>query len=160
VLRRIRWAFSAVLLAGCLFAPSALAFGQVLGSPFASGLGPFSVAFSPDGGLLATANGNGPGVSVFAVNQTTGTLTAVAGSPFTTGPEPFSVAFSPVGGLLATANYGDSTVSVFAVNQTTGALTAVSGSPFTTGADPVSVAFWISPGSVDTGLLGGLGRRL
>jgi len=49
-------------------------------------------------------------VSVFAVNQTTGALTAVSGSPFTTGSasNPQSVAFSPSGTLLATANYGGS----------------------------------------------------
>jgi DNA-binding beta-propeller fold protein YncE len=41
------------------------------GSPFATGLGPVSVAFSPGGGLLATANFGG-GVSIFSVNQTTG----------------------------------------------------------------------------------------
>ena len=66
-----------------------------------------SVAFSPDGSLLATAN-TGGNVSVFSVGAG-GALTPVAGSPFPTGnriagSEPFSVAFSPDGSLLATAN--------------------------------------------------------
>ena len=42
----------------CVGASSALAFGELAGSPFAIGTGvePYSVAFSPSGGLLATAN--------------------------------------------------------------------------------------------------------
>ena len=61
------------------------------------------MAFSPSGGLLATANYGGNTVSVFSVSPG-GALTQVAGSPFVTGSRPNSVAFSPSGGLLATAN--------------------------------------------------------
>ena len=140
---------AALTVVGCLvFAPSAVAFKQVPGSPFATGQGPWSVAFSPGGGLLAAANQAEAGtVSVFSVNQTSGALAQVAGSPFATGANPQSVAFSPGGALLATANYGDGvgTVSVFSVNQTSGALTQVPGSPFAGTVDrPTSVAF--SPG--------------
>ena len=76
---------------------------QVTGSPFATGRDPESVAFSPGGGLLATANVGDSTVSVFSVGSG-GALTAVTGSPFATGSGPVSVAFSPGGGLLATAN--------------------------------------------------------
>ena len=100
------------------------------------------MAFSPGGGLLATANANAGTVSVFSVGSD-GALTPVSGSPFATGTGPFSVAFSPGGGLLATANEFDGTVSVFSV-ASGGALTPVSGSPFATGTGPFSVAF--SPG--------------
>ena len=72
-----------------------------------------SVAFSPSGGLLATANKNVNNVSVFSV-AAGGALTAVTGSPFTTGSSPASVAFSPSGGLLATANFTSNSVSMFA----------------------------------------------
>ena len=61
------------------------------------------MAFSPAGGLLATANLSADSVSVFAVGSG-GALTQVTGSPFATGSGPASVAFSPGGGLLATAN--------------------------------------------------------
>ena len=144
LMRRTGLVLALVLLTCCVFASSALAFGQASGSPFPTGSEPYSVAFSPGGGLLATANWGDNTVSVFAVNQTSGVLTAVSGSPFATGSGPQSVAFSPGGGLLATANIGGNSVSVFAVNQATGALTAVSGSPFATGSSPSSVAF--SPG--------------
>ena len=131
-------------LSGASGAAAAPAFTQVSGSPFATGSGPLSVAFSPGGALLATANRDGNTVSVFSVNSSTGALTQVSGSPFATGTNPFSVAFSPGGGLLAVANVGADTVSVFSVNSSTGALTQVSGSPFATGGGPHSVAF--SPG--------------
>ena len=114
----------------------------VTGSPFPNG-GGFSVAFSPDGSLLATANEADSTVSVFSVGAG-GALTPVAGSPFTTGSFPESVAFSPGGGLLATANYKSNNVSVFSVGAG-GALTSVAGSPFPAdggGSDsPLSVAF-------------------
>ena len=116
---------------------------QVSGSPFVTGRFPTSVAFSPSGRLLATANAGDGTVSVFSV-ASDGALTPVSGSPFATGSEPASVAFSPSGGLMATANEGDNTVSVFSV-ASDGVLTQVSGSPFASGASgPSSLAF--SPG--------------
>jgi hypothetical protein len=101
----------------------------VSGSPFTTGVGLMSVAFSPSGRLLAAANagdkGVGSTVSVFSVNVSTGALTPVSGSPFATGAGPVSVAFSPSGGLLAAANGTANTVSVFSV----GLPSAVIGSP-------------------------------
>ena len=114
----------------------------VSGSPFATGAFANSVAFSPSGGLLATANTDDNTVSVFSV-ASDGALTQVSGSPFGAGSAPISVAFSPSGGLLATANAGDNTVSVFSV-ASDGALTQVSRSPSATGNGPDSLAF--SPG--------------
>ena len=119
----------------------------VSGSPSATGPSPVSVAFSPSGGLLATANAGDNTVSVFSV-ASDGALTQVSGSPFATGTGPTSVAFSPGGALLAVTNFGlggdqpslENTVSVFSV-ASDGALTPVSGSPFTTGNGPGSVAF-------------------
>src|ERR1700733_5361686 len=117
--------------------PGGPAFAPVPGSTFTTGGIPDSVAFSPNGKLLANANDltsttNPTGtVSVFSV-AADGALTQVTGSPFETGGGPDSIAFSPSGGLLATAN-ADSTVSVFSVSAA-GALTQVAGSPFSTSA--------------------------
>lgn len=113
-----------------------------IGSPFTTNAGPRSIAFSPSGGLLATANGNT--VSVDSVSAG-GALTPVTGSPFTTGSGAVSMAFSPSGGLLATANYNDDTASLFSVSPD-GTLTPVAGSPFATGSRPTSVAFSPSGG--------------
>ena len=97
----------------CLLAASGAvaqpAFTQVPDSPFATGSAPETVAFSPGGGLVATANDGDNTVSMFSVGPG-GDLTQVSGSPFLTGSGPFSVAFSPDGGLLATGNQNDSTV--------------------------------------------------
>jgi 6-phosphogluconolactonase len=127
------------------------AFAPVTGSPFATGGFPYSVAFSPIGGLLATANNSSSNVSVFSV-AADGALSPVSGSPFATpGSFPYSVAFSPSGGLLATANLGSNSVSVFSV-AANGALTPVVGSPFATapGSSPQSVAFSPSGGLLAT----------
>jgi len=117
-------------------------------------LQPQSVTFTPNGLFLATANVYSNSVSVFHVNDATGTLTPVTQSPATnadTGTYPFDAAFSPGGGLLAVANDGSNTVSMFLVNEMTGALTPVTQSPASnadTGTTPWSVAF-----SPDGGLL-------
>jgi DNA-binding beta-propeller fold protein YncE len=110
---------------------------------YGSGSSPFSVAFSRDGGLLATANSGNNTVSTFMVSAGGG-LTPVGS--YGTGSYPISVAFSADGGLLATANLFDNTVSVFSVSAG-GGLTQF-GSPIATGIHPRSVAF-----SPDAGLL-------
>jgi 6-phosphogluconolactonase (cycloisomerase 2 family) len=110
------------------------------GSPFQAGVGPDSLAFSPNGQLLAVANLVDDTVSVFSVTGS-GALAQVAGSPFATGKDPRAVAFDPAGNLLAVANAADNTVSLFGVNAPTGALHAANGSPFETGTDPLSLQF-------------------
>lgn len=84
-------------------ASAASVFAPVPGSPFATGENPESIAFNPNGGLLATADYQIGKVSVFSV-AANGTLTEVPGSPFTSGSNPKTVAFSPNGKWLAAAN--------------------------------------------------------
>jgi DNA-binding beta-propeller fold protein YncE len=139
---RRRFPFLLVALASLACAPAASAavLNPVVGSPFATGASadPFSVAFSPSGALLASANDADGTVSVLSVSAS-GELTAV-GSPSATGVSPVSVSFNASGDLLAVSNYFDSTVSVFSV-AAGGALAEVPGSPFPTGANPWSLAF-------------------
>ena len=68
----------------------------VTGSPFATGVNPFGIAFNPSGTLLADTNDGEDTISVFSVSAS-GALTPVAGSPFATGGQPHDVAFSPSG---------------------------------------------------------------
>ena len=128
-MRGAGWLSGLAMLACCVFAASAFGWGQVPGSPFATGE-PDSVVFSPTGRWLAAADVDDSIVSVFSVNRTRGRLRLVPGSPFTVpglmnGSAP--MAFSPDGRRLAVvysnggSSYGGS-VSVFAVNQRTGAL--------------------------------------
>jgi hypothetical protein len=117
-------------------APAALA--PVQGSPFPTGSDPVSVAFSPTGALLATANSYDNAVSLFALDEATRRLIRELGSPFATGhTTPRSMAFSP-GGMLATT--GLPGVTVFSVNEPAGVLTQVSGYPGYP-SDPPSLAF-------------------
>ncbi|HEY1478457.1 MAG TPA: WD40 repeat domain-containing protein, partial [Gaiellales bacterium] len=112
---------------------------EVAGSPFADGSGPLAVAFSPLGGIVATANANDDTISMFSVSPR-GALTELPGSPFATGGSPQSIAFSPDGLLLATGNGNGNSVSVFSVSSA-GTLQALAGSPFATGTSPAAVAF-------------------
>lgn len=137
--------------------PPALAVGLVPGSPFATSRAlTCSVAFSPNGRLLATANtrgyaggctpiGSGSGsVGVFSV-QASGALRPIHGSPFAAGHnlDARSVAFAPDGRLLAVAVNRivagrrsfrpiGSSVGVFSVARS-GSLRPVHGSPFRNG---------------------------
>jgi 6-phosphogluconolactonase len=119
---------------------------NVPGSPFATDVGPFSLAVDPSGSVLYTNNGgaippgqfSGPGsISAFTVNSTTGALTPVAGNPL-----PLSAAngitIDPSGKFLLLTESSFSPVvngvSVYPINKTTGVLgTLVAGSPFATG---------------------------
>jgi hypothetical protein len=124
------------LLGAASAASAAPLYSQVTGSPFATGTNPYSIAFSPTGDLLATANSADDTVSVFTVDAGTGLPTAVSGSPIAAGSgnAPISVAFSPTGDLLATANSNGNTVSVFAVSAT-GGLTVAVGTALRSGRD-------------------------
>ena len=132
------------LLAGASSALAAPpAFTQVAGSPFGpTGRAPVSVAFSPGGVLLATANNLANSVSVFSVGSG-GALTPVAGSPFATGSFPRSVAFSPSGGLFATANGDADTVSVYGDSDL--ALTGVPGNITTDATGPAGAVVHYTP---------------
>ena len=74
------------------------------------------VAFSPDGTLLATADGNGP---TYLWNPAIGRSTATLTDPGTVGVQ--AVAFSPDGTLLATADFNGST---YLWHPATGRITA------------------------------------
>ena len=118
-------------------------FQQINGSPFAAGINPLSIAYSPiASGNLFLAISNFDTISVYLINQSTGALTQVAGSPFATGTQAQSIAFSPIasGNLFAAViSFNGDTISVYKVNQSTGVFTEVD--VLATGADPFSIAF-------------------
>ena len=101
-------------------------------------------------GRFAFAANDGDGtISAYAINASTGALTAVSGSPFaagtaTTGASELKV--DPSGRFLDVVNEFAHTISAFSINWTSGALTLVTGSPFTVGtvaspSSPQSLAF-------------------
>jgi DNA-binding beta-propeller fold protein YncE len=89
-----------------------------------TGVDPIHVVASPDEKFLYVANAGSASISAYAVNATTGALTAVSGSPFSipSDTSPFASALHPSGKFLY-VGCRDS-IQVFAVAATTGALTA------------------------------------
>jgi 6-phosphogluconolactonase len=91
---------------------------------------PTRMAMAPSGRFLFVNDSTGFAISVFAVNATTGALTAVAGSPYAL-QDPRAIAVDPTGQFLyvATAN---ARIAGFTVDGTTGALTAIGAGSFVT----------------------------
>ena len=77
----------------------------------------------------------------YAINPTSGVLTAVPGSPFATGSNPESFTFDASGAYVYVDNVIDDTVSGYALNAANGSLTALPGSPYalTTGSQPAQM---------------------
>jgi 6-phosphogluconolactonase (cycloisomerase 2 family) len=100
---------------------------------FAAGAYPRSAAVDPAGRFLYAANSSSNTVSVYAIDASTGTLTA-AGPAVTTGASsaPSSITVDPTGRFAYVANGLSNTVSVFRIDPASGALTAM-GSPVASG---------------------------
>jgi WD40 repeat protein len=118
---------------------------NVGGSPFLIRTQPSSsnvdaVAFSPDGKLLAVADGSDNRLLIYSVSPS-GALGLQPLSSHQTLPGPASLSFSPNGKLLAVADGGAGAVSVFSVGGK-GKLTRTRSSPLFSGAiGPTEVAF-------------------
>ncbi len=75
-------------------------------------------------------------ISVFSVDPSSGSLTAVPGSPFQENVGPYAMTADPTGKFLYLAIVGSTIIGVandlyaFTIDPSTGALTPVSGSPF------------------------------
>ncbi|MCE9599412.1 MAG: beta-propeller fold lactonase family protein [Spirochaetia bacterium] len=115
---------------------------QGIGIPATTPIPPAPVV-TPDGRFLyvaLTQNGNNA-VAGYAIDSSTGVLTAIPGHPFaTTGDSVQQPAIHASGRFMYVANTASSTIDVFAINPSTGALSAIAGSPFTAGAGPGPVA--------------------
>jgi len=119
---------------------------EVSGSPYATGFATGTaypdIAVSPNSGALYLASSGDAEVAGFAINQTTGQLTALAGSPYAAGTGAGGIpAFSPNGNFLYVVNTAANTVSAWSINSTTGVLTAVAGGNVATGGGPTWIAF-------------------
>jgi 6-phosphogluconolactonase len=122
--------------------------GRVAGSPFATGLRDdevFKLAFSPSGKFLAMAGSAGSNltndVGMYAIDATSGALTAAPGSPFATetGAGTGWVAFDKSGSYLYATNYLTNNISAYSVDTASGALTKIAGSPFAAGTGPDAI---------------------
>ena len=102
------------------------------------------VVSSPVPRFAYIADQNDNNVAGYAINSSSGALSAGAGSPFTGVNGPRNAAVCPSGQLLYVANGGTTEapgngVSGYQIDQTTGTLTAVRGSPFAGGNAPRGV---------------------
>jgi 6-phosphogluconolactonase (cycloisomerase 2 family) len=145
-----KWAFSATNNGLMIYAfsidPNTGALTAVPGSPFTnsqfvSGHPNPDIAVDPTSHYLYLASLNDGTVGGFAIDQTTGALTALPGAPYTAGTGAGAIpAFSPNGKFLYIMNQTANTVSAYAIGSD-GALSNVTGSPFATG---VTTPTWIS----------------
>ena len=112
------------------------------GSPFASGVNPYSVAVDPTGTFLYTANSGDDTFSGYTITPVTGALVPIAGSPFAlaAGSTPVGIAVDPTGAFLYIANIGPNNISAYTITPVTGVPVPVVGSPFAGGNDPAYVA--------------------
>jgi len=131
---------------------------QAVGTPTNTGTSPYATIgvetyysgvlayMYPKQFVVFVGNEGSNDVSAFAVNNTTGTLTAVPGSPFAAGTDPKAMALYGSGALYV-ANAGSNNVSAYSIDQDTGALAPLSPGPSTiaTGKSPTSVV--VVPGA-------------
>jgi 6-phosphogluconolactonase (cycloisomerase 2 family) len=110
--------------------------------PFKTDTFPISLAVDPRGMFIYVANYNAADISAYAINQSTGTPSAVAGaSSYATGAGPSCVLIEPgLGRFVYTANFIDNTVSGLQLNPNTGTLTANQNSPYLAAGQPTCAA--------------------
>ena len=127
----------------------------VVGTPIPTGTSPYATVGVETGSYTGVAsyiypkqyvvfvgNEGSNDVSAFAVNNTTGALTAVPGSPFAAGTDPKAMALY-YSDVLYVANAGSNNVSAYSIDGNTGALTGPS--TIATGKSPTSVV--VVPGA-------------
>ena len=101
-----------------------------------TGTSPTAVAVHPNGQFVYVTTSNG--VSVFAINGTTGALTAI-GSSIAAGSFPAALAIDATGTHLYATNGGSNSTSGFSIDTMTGALTSL-GAAVASGNGPAGIA--------------------
>ncbi|QNI33264.1 beta-propeller fold lactonase family protein [Alloacidobacterium dinghuense] len=103
---------------------------------------PVAITVDPRGFYIYVANYNASDINAYAINQSTGTPSAVAGaSAYATGAGPSCVLVEPgLGRFIYTANFIDNTVTGMELNPNTGALTANQNSPYLSAGQPTCAA--------------------
>lgn len=110
-----------------------------------AGVMPVFLDIEPTGKFAYVSSAAGAEVFGYAINSSTGALTALSPASYSTGTgsKPQFITIDPSGKFGYTANEGTSNLSGFAINPSTGVLTAVPSSPTPAGLKPIFVS--ISP---------------
>ncbi|MDT8066722.1 MAG: beta-propeller fold lactonase family protein [Terriglobia bacterium] len=93
-----------------------------------TGTQPVALVADNQNRFLFVANSVSDNISVFAVNATTGALTAASTTALTTGTAPNALAYDPVNNFLIISESGTKQILPLAVNTSTGGLSTLSGS--------------------------------
>jgi 6-phosphogluconolactonase len=93
-----------------------------------TGATPRSIAIDPAGRFLYVSNYGDDTISMFAINRTTGALTAI-GPALATGGDPVSIAADYSGRFVHVVSQADGAVLTYAINTTTGALSLIASGP-------------------------------
>jgi 6-phosphogluconolactonase len=112
-------------------------FTTVVGSPFSAGISPGAILLHPSNKFLYALNQGGNDISLFSIDQTSGSLTEV--QPRTpTAVGPVSMAMNSGGTELFVSGNNSNRISVYSIGGS-GALSEISGSPFTSNPNPTEV---------------------
>ncbi len=111
----------------------------VFSGELSTGTYPSSVTVDQSGQFVYVVNESSNSISVYAIDQTDGTLTAVTSVAAGTYPTSIITVKLPVGEFAYVTNTGDNTISVYTIDTTDGTLTAL-GTPVAAGAYPSSIA--------------------
>ena len=120
--------------------------GQAGGDSIPAGVSPVYLDIDPAAPFAYVSSAGGAEVYGYAINATTGALTAISGSPFSTGAGslPQFITIDPSGKFGYTANEGTANLSEFTIDLTHGTLTPIVGNAtITAGLKPIFVS--ISP---------------
>lgn len=112
-----------------------LVFGQSVGAI----AGMRDCVVHSSGKFLYAFSASGTVVYQFAINPSTGFLTAIGTGTVTTGTTPLQMSLHPNGKYLYVACSGGTTVYMYAIDQVTGALTPLSPATFTMASNPFGV---------------------
>jgi len=108
------------------------------GGFYATASAPTGMSFDPAGAHLYVAGGNQ--IFAFAVNSSSGALTAVSGSPFTNPGASNFVAVEPLGRYLYSSVSSSNEIAAFSINSD-GALQPLAKPTFPAGQMPQGIAF-------------------
>jgi len=110
--------------------------GPIPGSPFSLPSTPNSFSRHPSNRFLYVVHSTANNISGYAINESTGALTAVPGGTFAAGTNPISLVFTANGQFAFVVNQGSANIYTYSVNTTTGALTEMVANRIATGTGP------------------------
>lgn len=108
-----------------------------MGAATTAWINPYSATVDPAGKFVYVANYTTGNVSIYDINNTSGTLTSATAA--SAGVSPTAIVIDPSGKFAYVTNAGSGKVSVYSVNGTTGGMTSI-GADVDAGSYPWAIA--------------------